>query len=123
MKKNITPKEDHECISFANYLCFLGLKFAHIANERNTSIQHAMKLKAMGVSKGFPDYLVLIPAERSKLNKTIMLFIEMKRTVGGSTSKEQKDWLDALNCVENVQGFVCKGFLAAKEIIELYLKI
>ena len=46
-------------------------------------------MKATGVVKGVPD--LFVPAWR--------LWIEMKRTKGGSLSPEQKDWIDYLQNV------------------------
>jgi hypothetical protein len=49
----------------------------------------AAKMKATGVSSGVPD--LFIPAWR--------LWIEMKRSKGGSLSAEQKDWCAYLESV------------------------
>jgi hypothetical protein len=49
----------------------------------------AAKLKATGVSSGVPD--LFIPAWG--------LWLEMKRTKGGSLSAEQKDWIAYLESV------------------------
>lgn len=75
----------------------------------------AAKLKAEGVRKGFPDMMLLKPA-----NGYFGLLIELKRAKGGSVSPEQKDWLQWLG----EQGFmtaVCKGADEARKTIREYL--
>jgi len=59
----------------------------------------AMKLKAEGVSSGVPD--LFIPAWA--------LWIEMKRTKGGSVSLEQKDWHAYLISIGH-KVLIAKGF-------------
>mgnify|MGYP001572822525 CR=1 FL=1 len=65
MKKNNLPipTEKDECLMLAQYLQMKRLKFTHMSNERHTSVQHHMSLQSMGVSKGFPDYIIFIPAD------------------------------------------------------------
>ena len=67
----------------------------------------ASRLKAEGVSPGVPD--LFIPSWR--------LWIEMKRSKGGTLSEEQKDWIKYLEisgyCVK-----VCKGAIDAKDKIQ-----
>jgi hypothetical protein len=66
----------------------------------------AANLKATGVAKGVPD--LFIPAWR--------LWVEMKRSKGGSLSKEQKDWILYLECC-GYQCIVGKGADDAKQKI------
>ena len=73
-----------------------------------------MRLKMEGVRAGVPD-LFLPVATGGKHG----LFIEMKRTKGGTISPEQKDWLAHLN-EQGYRAEVCKGFEAAKAVIQDY---
>ena len=75
-----------------------------IPNGGQRSITTATKLKVEGVSAGVPD--LFIPAWG--------LWVEMKRTKGGSVSAEQKDWIAYLEGC----GYTCvvaKGADQAKE--------
>jgi hypothetical protein len=80
-----------------------------IPNGGYRSRATAGRLKAEGVSSGVPD--LCIPAWR--------LWVEMKRTKGGSVSPEQKDWIKYLEdvgyCVK-----VCKGAEDAKKQIQAF---
>ena len=87
----------------------------------------------MGQSKGFPDYVVIIPSVRnitkyaslrgSYLDGTLSTFdyrlvaIEMKRKKGGRLSAEQQDWLRCLNSA-GIETFVAKGSDEAIKWIE-----
>ena len=73
------------------------------------------KYKAAGMRNGFPDLFLPIPSSIYH-----GLFIEMKRTKGGSVSKEQKDWIAYLQA-QGYQAIVCRGFEEAKREIECYL--
>lgn len=97
--------EYQESVIFANWLRMKGLVFSHIPNSTYTP-SHAAKAKnkAMGVSKGVPDYLILLP-ER-------VVFVELKRCHGGRVSPEQLEWGEAL--VRSGAFFsVCYGALEA----------
>jgi len=66
-----------------------GVRIFAIPNGGARSPATAGRLKAEGVSSGVPD--LFIPAWR--------LWVEMKRTKGGSVSAEQKDWIAYLESV------------------------
>ena len=88
----------------------------HIPNggKRNKAI--AAKFKRMGVKAGVPD--IFLAAPKGEYHG---LYIELKRTKGGSTSDNQDDWIDALR----EQGYrvdVCKGWEKAKETILEYIR-
>lgn len=89
-----------------------GVRIFAIPNGGARSIATAGRLKAEGVSSGVPD--LFIPAWR--------LWVEMKRTKGGSVSAEQKDWLKYLEevgyCVK-----LCKGAEDAKLQIQAFVTI
>lgn len=80
-----------------------------IPNGGARSKATAARLKAEGVSSGVPD--LFVPAWR--------LWVEMKRSKGGSLSPEQKDWIKYLESV----GFCCivgKGADDAKAKISAF---
>jgi hypothetical protein len=66
-----------------------GVRIFAIPNGGARSPATAGRLKAEGVSSGVPD--LFIPAWG--------LWVEMKRTKGGSLSAEQKDWIAYLESV------------------------
>jgi hypothetical protein len=80
----------------------------------------AQKLRRAGLKPGFPDISLHWPViDKSNIPK-YGLFIELKRTEGGSLSDEQKDWLGYLNSAGYV-AVACKGFEAARHTILRYL--
>jgi len=108
----VIPKEDEEARWLTAYLRLKGYKFHHSPNETGSSSEakrRAIRMKQQGTSKGFPDYLVIVPGR--------LLAIELKRTKGSKVTPEQLEWLDALEKV-GVQGAVCKGAEAAINFIE-----
>jgi hypothetical protein len=80
-----------------------------------TSMKQAIMMKRTGYVRGFPDLMIL---ESSKEYKG--LFIEMK-TDKGVASKEQKWWKEELT-KRGYRSEICKGFDAAKQIIDEYFK-
>jgi hypothetical protein len=67
-----------------------GVRIFAIPNGGHRSMATAVRLKAEGVASGVPD--LFIPAWR--------LWVEMKRSKGGSLSPEQKDWIAYLESVK-----------------------
>ena len=67
-----------------------GVRIFAIPNGGARSKATAGRLKAEGVASGVPD--LFIPAWR--------LWVEMKRSKGGSLSPEQKDWRAYLESVD-----------------------
>ena len=61
-----------------------------------------------GLTKGFPDYVVITNSH--------ILFLELKRTKGGTVSQEQKEWITELGFYGTA--VICHGFDAAKKLIE-----
>jgi len=82
-----------------------------IPNGGSRSRTQGAKLKLEGVSPGVPD--LFIPAW--------MLWIEMKRSVGGRLSAEQKDWIDYLQSVGHC-AIVCAGCGDAQEKVRRFEK-
>lgn len=108
----MVPTEAQEGLTFVAYLRVRGYKFTHIANETGSSPEarrRAVRVKQQGVSKGFPDYIVLVGSQT--------IAVELKRIKGSAISPEQKEWVAALNDA-GTPTRICKGAGAAIEFIE-----
>lgn len=92
----------------------LALMFA-IPNMGNRHISFAMKMKAEGLKAGVPD--IMLPVARGQFHG---LFIELKRTKGGSVSATQREWLTELEA-QDYRVAVCRGWEQAKDEIMNYL--
>lgn len=112
------PTEYQECQVFHRYLEMKGIPHTHIGNESQlggrAGIIRGARLKAIGQSKGFPDYLLVVNSQ--------LVAIEMKRQKGGHTSPEQKEWLETLTGC-GVKCFVCRGAESAIETVERLLAL
>ena len=107
------PHEEVEQRMVVEYLEIMGHKFTAIPNSTHTkSWKQKRKNKDTGLRKGLPDMLIIINGR--------LVFIEMKRIKGGSTSREQKEWIYQLNQCQNVFAHVCKGADVAIETIKYY---
>lgn len=100
--------EDEEQIEFVQWMRrnHPGHRIFAIPNGGARHPVVAAKMKAGGVSKGVPD--LFIPSLR--------LFIEMKRTKGGTVSPEQKEWIEYLTSF-NYMAVVFKGCEEAKNFV------
>jgi hypothetical protein len=108
---SVVKSEYLEHLEVASWLRVKGWRFHHSPNETYTkSIKAKVKNQRMGVSRGFPDFLVVTPYDG-------LVFIELKRTKGGRTSPEQTAWIDAL-CVAGNVAQVCKGAAEAIKFLE-----
>ena len=108
---NDTPTEYEECVIFADYLTLKGVLFSHLSQESYTKNWGAiMKRKRMGVNRGVPDFIILVPKG--------LCFVEMKRMKGGTVSHEQQTWINFLNARENIEARVCRGAGEAIRFIE-----
>lgn len=112
--------EDAEAIALSHWLTTHKYRFTHIANESGLPPKVAMlvskKKKRMGVSPGFPDYLIL-------LKRGSFLFLELKRSLtqkdyrkdgnllknAPHASEEQQCWLSMLDAIENAQASLAYG--------------
>jgi hypothetical protein len=74
-------------------------------------------MKLEGVVKGIPDLFLPVP-----ISPYHGLYIEMKRTVGGRLSDEQKKIIPLLQGL-GYKVVVCKGFEEAKAEIVKYLSL
>ena len=111
------PTEYAECQVFHQWLELNHIRHTHIGNESQiggrAGIIRGAKLKAIGQSKGFPDYLLAVNGQ--------LVAIEMKRQTGGRLSPEQKDWINVLSAC-NVDTYVCYGANQAIETVQSLLK-
>jgi hypothetical protein len=108
------PSEDHEQMMLVQWFrrTYPGVRIFAIPNGGHRHPSVAAKLKATGASAGVPD--LFIPAWK--------LWIEMKRTKGGTVSAEQKDWIKYLEEV-GYCAKVCKGADDAKVQIQAFVTI
>lgn len=89
----------------------------HIPNEGRRSMATGGRLRAEGLKSGVPD--LCLPSAHGNYHG---LYIEMKRTQGGKTTPEQKEWLAALEA-EGYKTALCRGADAAIETIMGYLTL
>lgn len=95
------PTEDQEQIILADYLDLRYGYFGwiHVPNQRWAKLAYLVKLRRMGVKKGFPDIIIL----KHKI------FIELKRVGGKRPEEEQVIWMEKLNEECGWTGFVAYG--------------
>lgn len=91
------------------------VKLVHVANEGKRSLRTGSDLKKMGLSKGFPDLMLLKPRKGFA-----GLFIEFKPYKGAYISPEQLKWLEELN-LDGYKALVGWGFEDSQIIINDYL--
>lgn len=111
--KEIIPTEHEEQREFVKWFrqTFSDVRIFAIPNGGARNKATAGRLKAEGVCAGVPD--LFIPEWG--------LWLEMKRTKGGSVSAEQKDWAEYLEwCGYKWQ--VAKGAKQAKDIVLNFIK-
>jgi len=108
------PDEHTEQVHVIQWLKLKKIKHNATPNGGLRNKVVAGKLKAEGVSKGFPDLTIFLP--------TGILYIEMKRKKGSSISPEQKAWIEYLNTLPYAKAIICKGFREAVEAIEDKMK-
>ena len=85
-----TPTEQEEAITFVKHAGFKwwGQYLSHAQNEqRSGKPSHGAFGKAEGVRKGYPDYILDLPA-----GAWHGLRIELKRQAGSVLSADQKEW-------------------------------
>lgn len=76
-----------------------------------------------GVTKGFPDLCIIIPAKYRKDDKRCVVFLEMKKADGGVVSPQQQQWINALNECNGVSATVSYGAEQAIAFIESFIQI
>lgn len=121
--KKLIPTEYEEQCEFVDWLEFKGIKFTAIPNSTYTSsYNQKRKNYASGLRKGLPDLLIVLTKDQCNLGRSVMIWIEMKRQRGGKLSPEQKEWMEVINEVADVESFVAKGCDEAIKIINQFIK-
>jgi hypothetical protein len=92
-------------------------KFCASLGGIRTSYTQAVKAKASGYIKGFPDLQICYPTRES-----CGLFLEIKKDRKSYASKSQQEWIEYLNKA-GYTAKVCKGFDECKECIDDYMKM
>lgn len=92
----------------------LALMF-HVPNEGKRSKAVGGRMKAEGLKSGVPD--IFLPVPRGEYHG---LFVEMKRTRGGTVTDCQKIWLHDLTR-QGYRAVVCRGWQNAADEILKYL--
>ena len=124
MTVNTTPLEKEEQIAFVEYCEVNGISVVSTQNGFKMPkaafnyAAYSRTLKKMGLSKGFPDLIIL---EKNKSKTHEVLFLEMKRQKGGTLKPEQKDWIQKLDDKDYCVG-VAKGCESAIRILQKYLE-
>lgn len=113
------PTEDQEQIDFIGWLDEETIPYWHVPNETfTTSWAAKMKNKKLGVQAGIPDLFLVF--------KEGLVCIEMKRTVGGKLSDNQRMWHELIQ-LSGTPVFTCKGAAEAqaqvKKILEKWHKV
>ena len=119
---NLIPLEYEEQCTVVSWCQWMKIPIVAIPNsnsmsgfDRKIASIMMVKLKASGLSPGFPDLMVPM------VNKHYSaLFIEMKRAVGGVVSDTQKYWNTYLN-KQGYQAFICYGADEAIKVIDDYV--
>lgn len=108
------PLEDAEQFTYTQWLDAKNIKYFAVPNIVKTAATLKTKIRKIrfwqqrkkeGVKKGVPDLVVFLP--------NVILFVEMKRQKGSSTSQEQKDWNILINVYPYAVAVICKGAEAA----------
>lgn len=92
-----------------------SLVMLHIPNGGARNAITGARMKAEGVAAGVPD--ILLAASRQGCHG---LWIELKRQKGGRVSEAQEGIMTALRQA-GYRVEVCRGWLAARDVIENYL--
>ena len=104
------PLEDAEQHAYIQWLDAHNIKYFAVPNivklagmmkSKIAKIRFWQQRKKEGIKKGVPDLVVFLPK--------IILFVEMKRQKGSSTSQEQKDWSIEINKYPYAKSIICKG--------------
>ena len=119
--------ENLEAENLAQWLRANKYRFSHLANESGlppkVAMIAAMRKKRMWVSRWVPDYMII-------LKRWALLFIELKRPRNilkngkewaspSTISDEQKEWVEELSIIDNVDAMICYGAKEAIKLIEI----
>lgn len=115
MAQRTEDQEQAEVIRWANARPW-GQYLFHIANETVGGKERVLRNTALGVRRGVPDLMLPIP-----MHGHHGLWIEMKRSGGGTVSKYQKAWAEALNAMGH-KAVVCHGADEAVAVLSEYME-
>jgi hypothetical protein len=109
---NIWASEDHLQIQICHYIRwkYRGAVIHHSPNSGKRTLFEQYKIKALGVSAGFPDILVFYPP------KTKIIAVELKAGKNKAT-EHQKKWIEFLNDI-GIRAKVCTGYEETKSFID-----
>ena len=113
IKCPLETEEQRTLVQYCNLKKIFSLSIPNGAILKGNPLQRARqmnKLKAEGLIVGASDFLVMLD------NK--MLFIELKRVKGSTTSKAQKEFINKANQYPYAIAKVCKGAKEAIAFIE-----
>ena len=117
-KKKRGNPEDDLCAGFVEYLNYKKLRHNHSPNEIHRGgkggIIQGARNKRIGVSSGFPDYVIFLPGDND-------LYMEVK-VKGGTVKPEQKEWIRFLREETKNYAEVAYSLKEAISIVEQYLK-
>jgi hypothetical protein len=99
------PDEHEEQVAFVLWLRDKGIRHNATPNGGHRAAKTARGLKAEGVVSGFPD--ITIWPEHGTGRP--ILYIEMKREMGGRPTSEQLEWLSYLDGFADVRTRICHG--------------
>lgn len=91
----MAPLEQKEQQDLALWLDQQQLCWLHVPNEGLKSINYNVKMKAQGLKSGAPDVIIFTPPPNKPSKKGTA--VELKRSNGGTLSKEQRQWLKDLD--------------------------
>ena len=119
-KPSVCPEESQEQRNLFEWWRLYSLHtphlvMYHIPNGGKRDAVTGARLKGQGVVAGVPD--IFLAASRQGFHG---LYIELKRQKGGRVEKPQKDIIARLR-EAGYRVEVCKGWQAAREVIENYL--
>lgn len=113
------PTEDQEqaaLISWARMVPILKKGLYAIPNGGKRNVREAKRLVDCGVLAGVSDLHLPFPS-----NGYHGLWIEMKRTTGGSLTHPQRKWLELMTSWGHL-AVTCYGWDEARHVLERYLK-
>ena len=110
-------REYNEGVKLHQFLKYRDIAHAHVPNETGGNFARGSMNKNLGVSAGFPDYVIFLKPSQTKRGMPLNVAIELKEPSGKNKATPlQKQWLELLQG----QGFivsVCYGFEDAKRFL------
>ena len=113
-----TKTEESEQIAVVEWCELYRIPVVHIPNEGKRSQAYGLKLRRLGMRRGFPD--LFVPEARGGFYG---LFVEMKKDQKSRVREEQRKWIDYLSRM-GYKALVCYGADdAIKTIKDYYLSV